>query len=325
MTINLFHQLLPAYQKKGLILVHHTTKKRLRASREAPVTGWVRRKNNPHSGRESDRRSDLGQIVVAGAAIGALLVSAVGVIYTGRSVQVAADSVAAARDELRLFEQGQANERYSRGVEHLGSESLDVRIGGILALEQFANDVPTRAASVREILNSFISVHAPRRDVRAVPVVPKVSAGGFNPRPVAHDTQTALATLGRVGGPISLSYLDLGGAAFSGNYADSWFWATDLSSSAAIRANMKGSVFAYSDLSFVFFALTDLRGGNFESANLSGARLERTDLRDANFTNAMLAGATLIGSDLRGAKITDDQLAMTVTDASTKLPGAPSD
>ncbi|MDG4838368.1 pentapeptide repeat-containing protein [Micromonospora sp. WMMD967] len=265
-------------------------------------------------------------MAVAGAAIGALLVSGVGVIYTGRSVKVAADSVAAARDEIRLSEQGQVNERYSRGVEHLGSDSLDVRVGGILALEQIANDAPSRAAAVRAILNSFISIHAPRRDVRSVRVIPRVSAGSFNPRHVAQDTGVALATLGRVGGPISLSYLDLGGAAFSsGDYANSWFWATDLSSSAAFSANMQGSVFCYSDLSFVFFSRIDLRGGNFESANLTGARLEQSDLRNANFTNATLAGALLIGSDLRGAKITADQLATTVTDASTKLPEAPAD
>jgi hypothetical protein len=41
---------------------------------------------------------------------------------------------------LELSRRGQVNERFSKAIEQLGSDKLDVRIGGIYALEQIAHD-----------------------------------------------------------------------------------------------------------------------------------------------------------------------------------------
>ena len=41
-----------------------------------------------------------------------------------------------------LTEQGQVTDRYTKAIEQLGSDKLDVRIGGIYALERVARDSP---------------------------------------------------------------------------------------------------------------------------------------------------------------------------------------
>ena len=44
------------------------------------------------------------------------------------------------RRTYELTEQGQVTDRYTKAIEQLGSKELDVRIGGIYALERIARD-----------------------------------------------------------------------------------------------------------------------------------------------------------------------------------------
>jgi hypothetical protein len=41
-----------------------------------------------------------------------------------------------------LSREGQATDRYTKAIEQLGSDKIDVRIGGIYALERVARDSP---------------------------------------------------------------------------------------------------------------------------------------------------------------------------------------
>jgi hypothetical protein len=70
-------------------------------------------------------------------------------IFTGRNFGLA-------RRTFRLTEQGQVTDRYTRAVEQLGSEKLDVRIGGIYALERVARDSAIDHPTVMEVLTAFI-------------------------------------------------------------------------------------------------------------------------------------------------------------------------
>jgi hypothetical protein len=45
--------------------------------------------------------------------------------------------------QLRVTREGQITDRYTKAVEQLGSEHLDVRLGGIYALERIARDSAT--------------------------------------------------------------------------------------------------------------------------------------------------------------------------------------
>src|SRR5499426_806791 len=64
--------------------------------------------------------------------IGGLLVL-LGLYATFRNIGIA-------RENLRVAEEGKLTERFSKAVELLGSDKLDVRLGGIYALERIAQD-----------------------------------------------------------------------------------------------------------------------------------------------------------------------------------------
>jgi len=66
-----------------------------------------------------------------------------------------------AREQLGIAQQGQITERYTRAIDQLGHDQVDVRIGGIYALERIARDSPADRATIGEVLTAFIRVHAP--------------------------------------------------------------------------------------------------------------------------------------------------------------------
>jgi len=65
-------------------------------------------------------------------------------------------------ETLRLTERGHLTDRYGKAIEQLGSHKLDVRLGGIYALEQFANDTDhdRDQATIVEVLSAFVRVHS---------------------------------------------------------------------------------------------------------------------------------------------------------------------
>jgi hypothetical protein len=61
----------------------------------------------------------------------------------------------------RLNRHGQITERFTRAIDQLGNESLDVRLGVIYALERIAKDSRHDHPQVVEILTAYIREHAP--------------------------------------------------------------------------------------------------------------------------------------------------------------------
>jgi hypothetical protein len=57
---------------------------------------------------------------------------------------------------LQVAEQGQLTERYTKAIEQLGSDKLDVRLGGIYALERIAADSERDHPTVVEVLSAFV-------------------------------------------------------------------------------------------------------------------------------------------------------------------------
>ena len=51
-------------------------------------------------------------------------------------------------------------DRYTKAIEQLGSNKLDVRIGGIYALERVARDSARDHPTVMEVLSAFIREHS---------------------------------------------------------------------------------------------------------------------------------------------------------------------
>jgi hypothetical protein len=61
---------------------------------------------------------------------------------------------------FRLARQGQVTNRYTDAITQLGSDKLDVRIGGIYALERIARDSARDHPTITEVLAAFIREHS---------------------------------------------------------------------------------------------------------------------------------------------------------------------
>jgi hypothetical protein len=69
-------------------------------------------------------------------------------------------SLAMATRTYRLSQQGQITDRYTKAIEQLGSDKLDVRLGGIYALERLAIDSARDHPTVVEVLSAFVREHS---------------------------------------------------------------------------------------------------------------------------------------------------------------------
>ena len=78
---------------------------------------------------ETARDNARGRLLTLGAG----LFAAGALVFTARNFTLS-------RRTFALTEQGQVTDRYTKAIEQLGSDKLDVRIGGIYALERIARD-----------------------------------------------------------------------------------------------------------------------------------------------------------------------------------------
>ena len=85
--------------------------------------------------------------------LGAGLFAAGALVFTARNFTLS-------RRTFELTEQGQVTDRYTKAIEQLGSDKLDVRIGGIYALERIARDSARDHPTVMEVLTAFIREHS---------------------------------------------------------------------------------------------------------------------------------------------------------------------
>jgi hypothetical protein len=174
---------------------------------------------------------------------------------------------ATATRELTL--QGQASERFTRAIDQLGSDRVEVRLGGIYGLEQIAQQAPANRLAVTEVLVAYLKRRAPRP---AKPPSDTIVVEELRTR--APDAQAALTVLGRRqtasdDPPLDLRALDVR------------------------RADLRGADLNFADLNFA-----DLRDADLRRADLHGVNLRGADLRDADLRRVDLRGVNLRGADL---------------------------
>jgi hypothetical protein len=216
-------------------------------------------------------------------------------------------SLAIATRTYRLTQQGQITDRYTKAIEQLGSDKLDVRLGGIYALERIAADSPRDHPTLVEVLSAFVREHGHP---------PNTTGSVLSVKPPT-DVQAALDVLGRLPQRSGVSRGDLSAAllAFAG------LRRANLSSAVLIETYLPGAVLFKANLSGAKLMLADLSGAIPEGADLSGARLDEADLSGAHLEGADLSGAVLDGVDLRKANgLTQAQLDIARGNASTRLP-----
>jgi len=243
---------------------------------------------------ESDLRGHLLQALAG-------LVLAVGAFYTGRTF---AQNRKEQDRTYALAREGQITERFTRAVEQLGDEKLDIRLGGIYALERIARDSETHYEPVMEVLTAFLRENTRwRRETEAedTPGEPKQPPWVFGP---TADFQAVATVLGRRDRRherpdyrLDLDRVDLRGASLQ---------EADLNVADLNEANLSGAV---------------VIGARLNGADLNHANLRETDLSGADLNQATLFRAKLFAVDLSSVfGLTQEQLNSALTDEETKLP-----
>ncbi len=229
-------------------------------------------------------------------------------------------------------------ERFTRAIDQLGHVQLDVRLGGIYALERIARDSPADRAMIGEVLTAFVRSHAPwppRLPGQYIATAPIDQVPELQVR--APDVQASLTVLSRggfaqpegQGDPLDLHAVDLRHADLGGDHLEGVnLSAAQLEEADLVQAHLEGANLNYAQLerADLFHAHLEeafLSAAQLEGANLFGAQLERTDLVDAhlegaslpvaylegaNLAHAHLEGADLRNAHLKGASLVDAHL-----------------
>jgi hypothetical protein len=253
-----------------------------------PKAGFVRPGGALTAAERARAESDFrGHLITA---LGGLVLAA-GAYFTGRT--------------FALNREGQITERFTRAVEQLADEKLDIRLGGIYALERIARDSETHYEPVIEVLTAFLREHAGRKLEIAASGEVSVSTADVPPDPLPRvDFQAAATVIGRRDRRHERPdyRLDLHGVGLAG-------------------ASLCDAHLEDADLRFAMLYGADLTGADLSGAFLSSAHLSEADLGGAVLTRAYLPFANLTGTFLGGViGLTHEQLAQAIMDEETTLP-----
>jgi uncharacterized protein YjbI with pentapeptide repeats len=266
---------------------------------------------------------------------------------------LAAGLAVAAVALIRHFAQTDADrqrritESYSKAVEQLASDKIEIRLGGIYTLERISREslddywtvMVTLCAFVRERarrkaleracsetvarfygMSDTTETRTPPTDIAATlaVIVRREERGRKREREVVIPFKRGQVTeeLALGGMALDLHEADLSGANFSAAFGRADFRQADLRGTDLSRATLSG---------------VDLRFANLDRANLSGAvlwatllsmaRLTITNFSMADCLGADFRGANLEGADLREAQnLSERQLSEAIGDALTQLP-----
>lgn len=237
----------------------------------------------------SEKATIVSGMRTALVALGAGALAVAGLFYTHHTLDVARE--------------GHITDRITKAVEQLGSAVIEVRLGGIYALERIMHDSERDHYAVVQVLAAFVREHgrgkptAPalrwpvvsavyRRVVRARQLISPSDQAPVKP---AEDVQAALTVLvQRPEGRREPDRIDLSGVYLRGAHLK--------------KANLKRA-----DLYDTHLEHAQLQKAEMRGANLSDAHLEHADLSDAHLPGtklyrAFLECTNLYGTDLEQAK-----------------------
>jgi uncharacterized protein YjbI with pentapeptide repeats len=225
------------------------------------------------------------------------IVLLIGLFFTWHNLRITERN---SQRTLDLSRKGQTNDRFTKAIEQIGTadqagkKRLEVRLGGIYALEQIAKDSPDHYWPIMEVLTAYVRENAPwtekEHDLQAK-ISPSETQLTQNNQPSSKpstDIQAVLTVLGRRRDwtyknredlPLDLSETDLRGA--------------DLKDAHLEGGNLWG----------VHLEKANLRGAHLEGGNLRGAHLEKADAYGAYLNKAMLAEAYLEEACLASARL----------------------
>ncbi|MFG3551018.1 pentapeptide repeat-containing protein [Streptomyces sp. NPDC047725] len=273
--------------------------------------------NDPESQAAQPQRLDWARRIELIAVLVAAVVSVVGLLYSNSQVR---DQLKVSRQELGVTQEGQITDRYTAAVENLGDDAMDVRLGGIYALQRIMEDSPRDHPTIANVLTTYIRTRTdkPRKKDAAVPADVHAALMVLVFRDSRLDD---FFTLDLRGAHLSnvelrprrpgkkLDPADRSGAFLHrqdrprADLSGAYLAEADLSD-----ADLSGAKLSNTDLRGADLSVANLRGVNLSRADLSGAKLRgaflsHADLRDGDLSGTNLSGAFLSDADLRGADL----------------------
>ena len=207
-------------------------------------------------------------------------------LLQGLAGLVVVAGAAATWQQVQISRHGHITDRITRAVDQLGQDTVDVRLGGLYALERVAKDSYQDRATVTTILAAYVRTHAP--------VNSRSESGSDEPdlwlqlrRP---DVQAALTLLGR--------------RPETAEDSDVYLSHTDLRKARMGKGGWDGLICAHSNLVGARLRCASLVRASFDDSDLRGVRLDEAILTEAKLRHTRLDGAVLRGADLRGADLT---------------------
>jgi membrane protein implicated in regulation of membrane protease activity len=204
-------------------------------------------------------------------------------LVAGLAGLAALGSLAMASRTYRLTQQGQITDRYTKAIEQLGGDKLDVRLGGIYALERIAMDSERDHPTVVEVLSAFVREHSQ----------PSTSDDDKGGEPTT-DVLAAVTVLGRLPQRRQVS---------RGNLEGAYLESAELEDAHLERANLRGARLQGANLDWAHLEGAILQRAHLEGAYLQHAHLQGADLLGANLEGAYMGGAKLRGAHLKGANL----------------------
>ncbi|MGY0490228.1 pentapeptide repeat-containing protein [Streptomyces sp. WG-D5] len=212
------------------------------------------------------------------------------------------------QDGLRATQEGYVTDRFSRAVDQLGSDKLDVRIGGLHALWRIAEQSGRDREAIISIQAAYLRTHLPWPPTAAEAPAADAPINDIAPLETrTADAQVALTALGvlcqhREQSWVNLSLTDLRRADCDGL----WFPEVNfdhacMEAAGLYRANLTQTSLVSVNLRHADLTTAVLRRARCVLADLRAAKLVQTDLRDAEFTETDLREANLRKADARGA------------------------
>ena len=208
---------------------------------------------------------------------------------------------------------------YVKAIEQLGSDKLEVRLGGIYALERIARDSEKDHWTIMEVLTAYVRENAPWPPEKIEIAKKKRPWAKARDKeilllePPESDIKAVLNVLARTAIIYALKgekrRIDLTGTNLSGvelpeaNLEKAVFEESNLRGSNFLAANLGGAIFYKCNLQDAHFVKANLQRAVFEKANLQGAKLSLANLKEANLKECNLRGATLWYSDFTGANL----------------------
>ena len=206
--------------------------------------------------------------------------------------------IVATEDNVRVAQEGQITERFTRAIEQLGNGNLAIRLGGIYALERLARDSEKDHGPIMEVLTAYV------REQEAAGIL-------------ANDIQAILTVIGRRettgnnrgNDPLDLTHAELVRADLRGadlveaSLVEANLFRANLHEAALVEANLSGA-----DLHEAALGGAVLIGATLSGANLSGAILSRADLSDAILIGTDLVAAILVAAILVAANLSEATL-----------------